>query len=93
MNKAVVRVKIILLDENLRKSIAEKEIVFELPEGSTIRELLKKAMERYGEAFVKALRPEVSIMLNGQNIEFLGGFNAKLADGDRVAIVPIVAGG
>lgn len=93
MNRAVIRVKIILLDEILRKKIAEKEIVFEIPEGSTIRDLLERAEKRYGEVFKEALRPEVSIMLNGQNIEFLGGFNAKLTDGDRIAIMPIVAGG
>lgn len=89
----MVRVKLILLDENLRKSVSEKEVVFELPEESTIRDLLEKALERYGEAFKNAFRPDVYIMLNGQNIEFLGGLNAKLADGDRVAVVPIVAGG
>ncbi|MEM1607352.1 MAG: MoaD/ThiS family protein [Candidatus Bathyarchaeia archaeon] len=89
----MIRVKIILLDEVLRKRISEKEVVFELPEGSTIKDLLESAEKLYGEAFKDAFRPEVSIMLNGQNIEFLGGFNAKVADGDRVAIVPIVAGG
>ena len=40
-----------------------------------------------------ALRRYVNIYINDEDVRFLGGIDAPLADGDRVDILPAVAGG
>ena len=91
----MIRVNLVILDENLRKIIGNKEIAFELSEDeATIEGLIMEAVKRYGCTILETFfKPGNSILLNGQNIEFLGGIKAKLSDGDRVAIMPLIAGG
>ena len=40
-----------------------------------------------------ALRRFINIYVNDEDVRFLGGVDAKLSDGDEVAILPAVAGG
>ncbi|MBS7604911.1 MAG: MoaD/ThiS family protein [Candidatus Bathyarchaeia archaeon] len=90
----MIKVKLVFLDEDLRKALGIKEDTFNLPEGSTIKELLLAAALKYGEKIIeKVSKAGTIIALNGQNIEFLGGTNARLFDGDRVAIIPQIEGG
>lgn len=90
----MIDVKLLLLDEDLRRAFGTKEDTFNLPDGSTIRDLLEKATQKYGEKMMEVTsKTGILIMLNGQNIEFLGGMNAKLFNGDRVAIIPPIDGG
>lgn len=91
----MIKVMLRLLDERLKKEIGEKEIVVELHEGeATVRCLLRKAVMQYGDKILESiLKSETLIFLNGQNVEFLGGLDAKLSEGDRVAIVPLIEGG
>jgi MoaD family protein len=91
----MIRVKLILLDDNLRSILGVKETLFEMSEDeATIKGLIKKIAEAYGDKALRIiLKPETSILLNGQYVEFLGGVDAKLSDGDRVAIIPLIAGG
>ncbi|MEM1514859.1 MAG: MoaD/ThiS family protein [Candidatus Bathyarchaeia archaeon] len=90
----MIRVKLVFLDEDLRKIVNVKEAVFELSENSTVEELLFAAALKYSEKILDFLSKEgIIIMLNGQNIEFLEGVKTKLSDEDRVAIVPPVNGG
>ncbi|MBS7606918.1 MoaD/ThiS family protein [Candidatus Bathyarchaeota archaeon] len=91
----MIKVTLILLDERLKKEIGKKEIAIELHESeATVRCLLRKAVMQYGDKTLESiLKPETSIFLNGQNVEFLGGLEAKLSEGDRVAIVPLIEGG
>jgi len=90
----MIRVKLVLLDENLRRVAGGNEVILELDEGSTINDLLKIVSIEYGGEVLSALlKAGNSIMLNGQSIEFLGGVGTRLSDGDRVAVVPLVAGG
>ncbi|MGQ0764537.1 MAG: MoaD/ThiS family protein [Gemmatimonadota bacterium] len=37
--------------------------------------------------------PFVTIYLNDEDIRLVGGFDATLADGDEISVVPAVAGG
>ncbi len=41
----------------------------------------------------EALRRFVNVYLNDEDVRFLDGISTKLADGDKVTILPAVAGG
>ncbi len=73
---------------------------FILPLHATFPDLLKLLSETFGEAFTewiyeagsKNLREDLYFLLNGKNIE-LYGIEFELKDGDRLFIMPILAGG
>lgn len=91
----MVRVKLLLLDENARKIMGEKEVMLEIPKDkATVRDLLREIAAKYGGRILNVIsKPNISTLLNGQYIEFLKGVNANLSDGDRVAVISIAAGG
>ena len=41
----------------------------------------------------KGLRRFVNVYLNDEDVRFLGGLEAPVADGDQVVVLPAVAGG
>ncbi len=65
----------------------------------TVRELLRGLARKYGPAFQNKvfegdrLSPIVIVMVNGRNIEHLGGEDTPLLPEDEVSIFPMVAGG
>ncbi len=66
---------------------------------TTLPELLGEIEQRF-PAISKHLRDEsgevrrfVNIYVNEEDIRFLGGNNYRFADGDRVLVVPSIAGG
>ncbi|MEM1977111.1 MAG: MoaD/ThiS family protein [Nitrososphaerota archaeon] len=69
----------------------------ELPEGSTIEDLLKKLEEQYGSRLdisrLVGENPNVKVLVNGREIMYLDGLRTRLRDGDSVAFIPPVAGG
>jgi molybdopterin synthase sulfur carrier subunit len=72
-------------------------LYLELPEGSTIKDLLEKLREQYGSnldvsGFVDE-NPSVKILVNGREITYLDGLGTRLRDGDSIAFIPPVAGG
>lgn len=75
----------------------EREVGVELPPGSTIGDLLELLVKRHGKRFEKeffkpgsrGVRPYVKLLLNGHATEP----EAKLSEGDVVAIFPPVGGG
>ncbi|MEM2320865.1 MAG: MoaD/ThiS family protein [Candidatus Bathyarchaeia archaeon] len=90
----MIKVTLVLLDEEMRKIAGAKEVTLELPRGSTLRDLLENAALKYGKEIMETLsKTGILIILNGQNVEFLGRMNARLSDGDRVAIIPPLDGG
>ncbi|MBS7654191.1 MAG: MoaD/ThiS family protein [Candidatus Bathyarchaeia archaeon] len=91
----MIKVKLVLIEGSLRRILGEKEVLFEISENrATIKGLLEEIAAKYGDKTLEVLlKPEISILLNGQYVEFLGGGDAKLSDGDRVAIIPSIAGG
>ena len=67
--------------------------------GNTVGDALTDVIARY-PALGPRLRDEfgrpygfVTFYLNDEDIRFQGGFDAPLADGDEVIVVPTVAGG
>jgi len=73
------------------------ELVLELPEGSTVLSALRKAcgeLPGLGEVLFDAdtgdPRTNFLILLNRKDVDVLGGLSAELADGDELAIVPLV---
>ena len=39
------------------------------------------------------LRPHVNVFVDGENIRFLGGLDARVADGAEVVVLPSISGG
>ena len=84
----------------LREIVGKKEEEFEFSKGTTIREGLKHLSETYGQAFKEyiynekgRIRSHLQFLINGKSITTLKGFETKLEDGDKVAIIPPVGGG
>ncbi|WP_054844274.1 MoaD/ThiS family protein [Vulcanisaeta souniana] len=67
----------------------------ELPEGSTLLELIKKIDSNIYQGFSKLIldcnnkvREKFLVMINGRSIDFLEGINTRLRDGDEVTFLP-----
>ncbi len=81
----------------IREAVGVDELDLDIDEG--FEDLVKKADEVTDGRFSKAVwsegwfRENLIVFVNGRNVEFLGGKNAKLRDGDVVAIFPAIAGG
>lgn len=65
-----------------------------------LRELIKALGERYGAALTQKLldqegrlNPIINIYVNGRNVRFTGGLETPLKEGDKISILPAVAGG
>ena len=66
----------------------------------TVKELLNRLSEKYGRKFVDYVYDEegkarsyLQFLVNGRSITTLQGFETRLRDGDKVAIIPPVGGG
>jgi MoaD family protein len=91
----LVSVDVLILDGNIRKLLGKDKMAAKLRRseatvGGLIRKLDKEHQGKVKEAISK---PNVFILVNGQDMEFLSNMNTELSDGDRVVIIPLVAGG
>lgn len=66
----------------------------------TVEELLNLLSKKYGRPFIDyvydetgKVRSYLQFLVNGRNITTLQGFETRLKEGDRVAIIPPVGGG
>ena len=86
----MMKVKVRFLQE-LYQLAGKHEIEYELPEGSTVRELLEILPENVKKTILDEkgeVRYPAEIAVNGRRIEFLEGLNTKLNDGDVVVVSP-----
>jgi MoaD family protein len=84
----------------LREIAGKKEEEFEFSRGTTVKEALKHLSENYGQTFKEYIYNErgrvkghLEFLINGKSITTLKGFETKLNDGDKIAIIPPVGGG
>jgi len=85
---------------NVRVLTDESRATINLPEKSSILDLMHNLKDRYSEAFDgyifaerDRLQQYVVVILNGRGIGILDGLKTPLSDGDFVSIMPAVGGG
>lgn len=84
----------------LKDMIGAKELNMDLENESTIKDLLSKLFEKYGEDVKKLLikktgdlNDQVVIMINEKNIRSLDKFDTKIHNNDEIIFLPAIAGG
>lgn len=84
-----------------REVVGARELEVDAAGVGTARDLLRKIItdhegvfkERYGHLAMEAVVEQLSVLINGTPVHSLGGLDAPVRAGDRVAILEIVAGG
>ena len=77
----------------------EKVIDVEVPNDSTVRQVIIRVIEMGGEELRKLIMHDddisgnLIVILNKKDVETLGGIDIVVHDGDEVAILPHVQGG
>jgi molybdopterin converting factor small subunit len=93
-----VRVRTIGL---LKSLIRQGELDFELPEDSTVQDVLDAMAQTYGpqvavhfvEAEDRSAHPPLRVTVNGRDIAVLGDRQTVLSDGDDILVLTPIAGG
>jgi MoaD family protein len=78
-----------------------REEILEIPDKSSVADLLMILSEKYGESFRKAfyekggsdVKPSFMVAVNGYLLNQLKGVETRLKESDRVALMPVVSGG
>ncbi|MEM2703532.1 MAG: MoaD family protein [Candidatus Bathyarchaeia archaeon] len=79
-----------------------REETFLMPEGSSLKELLAKIVERYGTSFMEEIfnygsneiKPHVLVLVNGQPLKQIGSkLDTKLFHGDSITLALPISGG
>ena len=85
----------------LKQVLGQRQTEIDLPEGSTVHDLLAYMTTTWGDKLSPHLLepesahllPQVRVMVNGQTIQYLQGLETPLKDNDEVLFLPLVAGG
>lgn len=92
-----VRVKLFL---TLRELVGKDILDIDLPEQSTVQDLLKFMIKEYGRNLSRYVFDErnktrgfLNFLVNGKNIIDLNGLETTLKNGDSIVVIPPVAGG
>ena len=92
----VNRIQIEIEPYRMRRLVLRQE----MPDGTTLQDLLTQLMPTYKEAIEIAfdsnqqrLTGAVAVTVNGRLIQALGGIDTRIRDGDVIALIPILADG
>jgi molybdopterin converting factor small subunit len=90
-----ISVDVIFAGSIAKEIFGEEHMVVLLEQGEATLEGLVDKLDKKQEGKISQIlhSPNISILLNGQDIEFLKDKNPILHEGDRIAIIPLVAGG
>ncbi len=83
----------------LKRITNQKEIEFQLEEGTNIAQLMDMLFKSFSELKKEIyddknkIKDYIQILKNGRNIKYLNALNTKLEDKDTISIFPPVAGG
>ncbi len=84
----------------IRNITGKKDEALEILGETSVLKLLELLIEKYGAAFQRIVQSgsnfpglKVLFLVNGQNIETIGGLNTTLKNGDTLSIVPPLSGG
>ncbi len=89
-----MRVKVLFF-EPLRALVGSRRIAISLDEGARVADLLGRLGQEYGEGLREKLEdsPTLRIIVNGRDVDLLGGAEATLRSGDEVVFLTAVGGG
>ena len=83
----------------LRRVIQGKVIEIEIPEESTVRQVIDKILEMYGEDAKRLvldgnrISGNLILMLNQKDVDTIAGEETIVKEGDEIVILPHVQGG
>lgn len=83
----------------IRRLLGKKVIEVEVPEDSTVRQVVDIIVKQSGGELYKLIMDKngisgnLIVILNKKDVETLGGVDIMVSEGDEVAILPHVQGG
>ena len=83
----------------IRRLLENQLIEVEVPEGSTVLQVIQKVVESGGFALSNLVLNDgrisgnLIVMLNKRDVSTIGGVNLVVSDGDEIALLPHVQGG
>ncbi len=83
----------------IRRLLGKKIIEVEVPEDSTVRQVIDVVVKQSGEELHKLIMDKdrisgnLIVILNKKDVDTLGGVDIAVSEGDEIAILPHVQGG
>ncbi|MHA1950371.1 MAG: MoaD/ThiS family protein [Candidatus Thorarchaeota archaeon] len=83
----------------IRRLLGKKVTEVEVPEGSTVRQVVNAVVEQSGDELGKLIMDKdrisgnLIVLLNKKDVDTLGGVDIVVQEGDEIGILPHVQGG